>query len=128
MQASKLFHEGIAITNIMDQKLQLHNDIEVAQVVQVANIALLCLQVEVEKRPTMFHVMGMLEGQVEILVLFKHNLEYDLNLATILEDFKEEGDQPLCKGMFNIDRSSSSTNLWGNNYIELDVIRKQCMN
>jgi hypothetical protein len=47
----------------MDQKLQLHNDIELAQ---VANIAFLCLQVEVEKRPTMFRVMGMLEGQMEI--------------------------------------------------------------
>ncbi len=63
MQAWKLFHECIAITNIMDQKLQLHNDIELAQ---VANIAFLCLQVEVEKRPTMFRVMGMLEGQMEI--------------------------------------------------------------
>jgi hypothetical protein len=55
-------------------------------------------------------------------------LEYDLSLATILEDFKEEDDQPLSKGMFDNDRSSSSTNLWGSNYIELDVIRKQCMN
>jgi hypothetical protein len=33
----------------MDQKLQLHNDIELAQVAQVANIVFLCLQVEVEK-------------------------------------------------------------------------------
>jgi len=108
----------------MDQKLQLHNDIELAQVV---NIAFLCLQVEVEKRPTMFRVMGMLEGQMEIPTLLKHHLEYDLNLATILEDFKKEDNQPLCKGMFNNDRSSSSTNLWGSNYIELDDIRKQCM-
>lgn len=76
----------------------------------------------------MFCVMGMLEGQIEIPLLLKHHLEYDLNLATILEDFKEEDDQPLCKGMFVNDRSSSSTNLWGCNYIELDVIRKQCMN
>ncbi len=66
MQAWKLFHECIAITNIMDQKLQLHNDIELAQVAQVANIGFLCLQVEVEKWPTMFRVMGMLEGQMEI--------------------------------------------------------------
>jgi len=109
----------------MDQKLQLHNDIELAQ---VANITILCLQVEAEKRPTMFGVVGMLEGQMEIPILPKHHVEYDLNLATILEDFKEEDDQPLCKGMFNNDRSSSSTNLWGSNYIELDVIRKQCMN
>jgi hypothetical protein len=42
MQAWKFFHEGIAITNLMDQKLQLHNDMEVAQMAQVANIALLC--------------------------------------------------------------------------------------
>jgi len=112
----------------MDQKLQLHNDIELAQ---VANIVFLCLQVEVEKRPTMFRVMGMLEGQMEIPMLLKHHkhhLEYDLNLATILEDFKKKDDQPLCEGMFNNDRSSSSTNLWGSNYIELDDIRKQCMN
>jgi hypothetical protein len=86
----------------MDRKLQLHNDIEVAQ---VANIALLCLQVEAKKRPTMFRVVGMLEGQMEIPVLPKHHLEYDLSLATILEDFKEEDDQPLCKGMFDNDRS-----------------------
>jgi hypothetical protein len=44
----------------------LHNDIELAQVAQVANIGFLCLQVEVEKWPTMFRVMGMLEGQMEI--------------------------------------------------------------
>jgi hypothetical protein len=43
----------------MDQKLQLHNDIEMAQ---VANIVFLCLQVEAKKRPTMFRVVGMLEG------------------------------------------------------------------
>jgi hypothetical protein len=33
----------------MDQKLQLHNDNEVAQMAQVANIILLCLQVEAKK-------------------------------------------------------------------------------
>jgi hypothetical protein len=43
----------------MDQKLQLHNDIEMAK---VANIAFLCLQVEAKKQPAMFRVVGMLEG------------------------------------------------------------------
>jgi hypothetical protein len=70
----------------------------------------------------------MLEGQMEIPISFEHHLEYDLSLATISKNFKEEDDQPFCKGMFNNDRPSSSTNSLGSNYIQLDVIRIQCKN
>ncbi len=50
--------------DIVDQTLHLCND-EVIQARQLLNIALLCLLNEGEKRPSMGHVMAMLQGEVE---------------------------------------------------------------
>ncbi len=51
--------------DIVDQTLHLCND-EVIQARQLLNIALLCLLHEGEKRPSMAHVVAMLQGEVEL--------------------------------------------------------------
>jgi len=52
------------LIEIVDQTLHLCND-EVIQAQQLLNIALLCLLNEGEKRPSMGHVVAMLQGEVE---------------------------------------------------------------
>jgi len=127
------------IENLVDKELQVHNEIELVEITQVVNIALLCLQFEAEKRPSMSHVVGMLKGEMEIEVLPMQNPRLDeLNrsygilksspksLATISEDFKDEEDQPWLEGISSNDRSSSLTNSnpFGSKYIELNVVRE----
>jgi hypothetical protein len=127
------------IENLVDKELQVHNELELAQITQVVNIALLCLQVEAEKRPSMSHVVGMLKGEMEIEVLPMQNPRLDdLNrsygklksssksLANVSKDFKDEGDQQWFEGISSNDRSSSSTNSnpFGSKYIELNVVRQ----
>ncbi|CAK9882202.1 unnamed protein product [Sphagnum jensenii] len=62
-KAWRLHNEGNLI-DIIDQTLHLCND-EVIQARQLLNIALLCLLNEGEKRPSMAHVVAMLQGEVE---------------------------------------------------------------
>ncbi|CAK9882197.1 unnamed protein product, partial [Sphagnum jensenii] len=62
-KAWRLHNEGNLI-DIVDQTLHLCND-EMIQARQLLNIALLCLLNEGEKRPTMAHVVAMLQGEVE---------------------------------------------------------------
>jgi hypothetical protein len=127
------------IENLVDKELQNRNEVELAEITQVVNIALLCLQVEAEKRPSMSHVVGMLKGEMEIEVLPMENPRLDeLNrsygklkqssksLATVSKDFKATDDQPWLEGISSNDRSSSSTysNPFGNKYIELNVLRE----
>jgi hypothetical protein len=127
------------IENLVDKELQVHNEIELAKITQVVNIALLCSQAEAEKRPSMSCVVGMLKGEMEIEVLPMQNPRLDdLNrlygklkyssksLATILEDFMDKDDQPWLEGISSNDRSSSSTtsNPFGSKYIELHVVRE----
>jgi hypothetical protein len=127
------------IENLVDKELQIHNEIELAKITQVVNIALLCSQVEAEKRPSMSRVVGMLKGEMEIEVLPMQNPRLDdlnrldgkLNyssksLATILEDFMDKDDQPWLEGISSNDRSSSLTNSnpFGSKYIELHVVRE----
>jgi len=52
------------LIDIVDQTLHLCDD-EVIQARQLLNITLLCLLNEGEKRPSMGHVMAMLQGEVE---------------------------------------------------------------
>ncbi len=126
------------IENLVDKELH-KNELELANITQVINIALLCSQVEAEKRPSMSHVVGMLKGEMEIEVLPIENPRLDeLNssygklkyssksLATVSEDFMDKDDQSWLEGISSNDRSSSSTNSnpFGSKYIELHVVRE----
>ncbi|KAH9553231.1 hypothetical protein CY35_09G108300 [Sphagnum magellanicum] len=78
----KLHNEGNLI-DIVDQTLHLCND-EVIQAQQLLNIALLCLLSEGEKRPSMGHVMAMLQWEVE-----PERVEYELKLGkSIMKSIK----------------------------------------
>ncbi len=127
------------IENLVDKELQVHNELELAEIAQVVNIALLCLQVEAEKRPSMSRVVGMFKGEMEIEVLPMQNPRLDYlnrscaklkssskSLATVSEDFKDEDDQSWFEGISSNDRSSSSTNSnpFGSKYIELNVVKE----
>ncbi|CAK9866644.1 unnamed protein product [Sphagnum jensenii] len=137
--AWRWFYKSNMIENLMDKELQVHNELELANITQVVNIALLCLQIEAEKRPSMSRVVGMLKGEMEIEVLPMQNSRFDdLNslygklkyssksLATISKDFKDKDDQPWFEGISSTDRSSSSTNSnpFGSKYIELNVVKE----
>jgi hypothetical protein len=127
------------IENLVDKELQVHNELELANITQVVNIALLCLQVEAEKRPSMSRVVGMLKGEMEIEVLPMQNSRFDdfnslygklkyssKSLAIVSEDFKDKDDQPWFEGISSTNRSSSSTNSnpFGSKYIELNVVKE----
>jgi hypothetical protein len=123
------------IENLVDKELH-KNELELANITQVINIALLCSQVEAEKRPSMSHVVGMLKGEMEIEVLPIVNPRLDesygklkyssKSLATVSKDFMDKDDQPWLEGISSNDRSSSSTNSnsFGSKYIELHVVRE----
>lgn len=126
------------IENLVDKELH-KNELELAKITQVVNIALLCSQVEAEKRPSMSHVVGMLKGEMEIEIIPMENPRLDeLNssygklkyssksLATVSKDFMDKDDQPWLEGISSNDRSSSSTNSnpFGSKYIELHVVRE----
>jgi hypothetical protein len=126
------------IENLVDKELH-KNELELAKITQVVNIALLCSQVEAEKRPSMSHVVGMLKGEMEIEIIPMENPRLDeLNssygklkyssksLATVSKDFMDKDDQPWLEGISSNDRSSNSTNSnpFGSKYIELHVVRE----
>jgi hypothetical protein len=63
--------------NLVDCTLELHND-EMKEALQVVKIALLCLQQEPNNRPTMAHVVAMLQGEAEIMeIVLDDNLEIE---------------------------------------------------
>ncbi|KAH8938138.1 hypothetical protein BDL97_16G066700 [Sphagnum fallax] len=137
--AWRWFYKSNMIENLVDKELQVHNELELANITQVVNIALLCLQVEAEKRPSMSRVVGMLKGEMEIEVLPMQNSRFDdLNslygklkyssksLASVSKDFKDKDDRPWFEGSSSTNRSSSSTNSnpFGSKYIELNVVKE----
>jgi predicted O-linked N-acetylglucosamine transferase (SPINDLY family) len=104
--------------NIVDCTLGLHND-EMKEALRVVKIALLCLQLEPNNRPTMARVVAMLQGEAEIIeIVLDNNLEIE-NMNKICENtflsstinsssisnFFEKSNVPMLKG------SSSSSQI-----------------
>ena len=54
--------------DLVDPTLQLHTDEEHAEVLRVIKIALQCLQMIGDRRPTMAQVITMLQGKVDVVV------------------------------------------------------------
>jgi hypothetical protein len=52
------------LISLVDQKL--HNTIVESEMRRVINVALLCVQVETTKRPTMSQVLSMLQGEMDL--------------------------------------------------------------
>jgi len=104
--------------NLVDCTLELHND-EMKEALQVVKIALLCLQQEPDNRPTMAHVVAMLQGEAEIMeIVLDDNLKIEsmnkvyentvsskITFSSISQCF-EEPNVPMLKG------SSSSSQIY----------------
>jgi len=110
--------KGNSIMNIMDCTLGLHNN-EMKEALHVVKIALLCLQLEPNNRPTMARVVAMLQGEAEIIeIVLDNNLEIE-SMNKIYENtflsskinsssisiFFEKSNVPMLKG------SSSSSQI-----------------
>ncbi|KAH9544895.1 hypothetical protein CY35_12G019900 [Sphagnum magellanicum] len=110
--------KGNSIMNLVDCTLELHND-EMKEALQVVKIALLCLQQEPDNRPTMAHVVAMLQGEAEIMeIVLDDNLKIEsmnkvyentvsskITFSSISQCF-EEPNVPMLKG------SSSSSQIY----------------
>jgi hypothetical protein len=105
--------------NLVDSTLEIHND-EMNNALQVMKIALLCLQQEPDNRPTMAHVVAMLQGEAEIMeIVLDDNLKIEsmnkvyentllsskITFSSISQCF-EESNVPMLKG------SSSSNQIY----------------
>ncbi|CAM6038039.1 unnamed protein product [Sphagnum compactum] len=103
--------KGNSIMNLVDCTLELRND-EMKEALHVVKIALLCLQQEPDNRPTMAHVMAMLQGEAEIMeIVLDDNLEIEsmnkvwentlssskINFSSISQCF-EKPNVPMLKG------------------------------
>ncbi len=90
-------HREGNLIDIVDQNLHLLND-EAIQAQRLLNITLLCLLNDGEKRPSMAHVVAMLQGEVEVEIVENDlairppsslsNLESNLELSNIPEGSK----------------------------------------
>lgn len=71
--------------DLVDPTLVLQSEEEV-QVEKVINVALLCIQMAAERRPSMAHVVAMLQGDLDIGKAEHHSSQQMLkSLDTILE-------------------------------------------
>lgn len=74
MQAQRLLKEA-KLLDLVDPVLKaLMDDEDLAEVQLVINVALLCVQIEGEFRPSMGHVVAMLKGDMEVEML-KEDME-----------------------------------------------------
>jgi len=126
-----LHREGNLI-DIVDQNLHLLND-EAIQAQRLLNITLLCLLNDGEKRPSMAHVVAMLQGEVESeivendLALGRSSIKLPLSSLSSLESKLElsnisEGSETSSLVFYN--HSNASMNATSSNLssIELSIV------
>lgn len=100
VQAWNLHDEG-RLMDLVDPTLQLQTDEEREEVLRVIKIALQCLQMIGDRRPTMAQVITMLQGEVDVVVATNndwHSLQPILSagssmtsgLGVIKEDFSSD--------------------------------------
>jgi hypothetical protein len=85
LQAWSLYETNMLI-NLVDQDLDI--TISESEMKQVIFVALLCVQIDLTRRPMMSHVMAMLQGEMEIDIhLMEPGLrESNHELQSILDD------------------------------------------
>jgi hypothetical protein len=85
LQAWSLYETNMLI-NLVDQDLDIN--ISENEMKQVIFVALLCVQIDLTRRPMMSHVMAMLQGEMEIDIhLMEPGLrESNHELQSILDD------------------------------------------
>jgi len=70
-------HKTNMLISLVDTKIQ--NTIVESEVQRVINVALLCVQVETTKRPTMSQVLGMLQGEMDLPNIIVNSNENDVS-------------------------------------------------
>jgi hypothetical protein len=126
-----LHREGNLI-DIVDQNLHLLND-EAIQAQRLLNITLLCLLNDGEKRPSMAHVVAMLQGEVESeivendLALGRSNIKLPPSSLSSLESKLElsnisEGSETSSVVLYNHSNDSMTTTSSNMYNIELSIV------
>jgi hypothetical protein len=116
LQAWSLYETNMLI-NLVDQDLDI--TISKNEMKQVIFVALLCVQIDLTKRPMMSHVMAMLQGEMEVDIhLMEPGLrESNHKLQSILDD---EAILPLRKCMSTNDGNSLFSNHVPNSNVEIE--------
>ncbi|CAK9869574.1 unnamed protein product [Sphagnum jensenii] len=70
-------HKTNMLISLVDPKMQ--NTIVESEVQRVINVALLCVQVETTKHPTMSQVLGMLQGEMDLPNIIINSSENDIS-------------------------------------------------
>ncbi|CAK9267018.1 unnamed protein product [Sphagnum jensenii] len=70
-------HKTNMLINLVDPKIQ--STVVDSEVRHVINVALLCVQVETTKRPTMSQVLGMLQGEMDLPNIIANSSENNVS-------------------------------------------------
>jgi hypothetical protein len=93
------------LISLVDPKIQ--NTIVESEVRHVINVALLCIQVETTKRPTMSQVLGMLQG--------------DMDLPNIIANSSENNVSSLYVNVSTSESNHLLSSLIPNNYSNVEI-------
>lgn len=107
MQAQILHKEGKLLA-LIDPRLRLSAD-EKVECERVLEVALMCVQSSVERRPTMLNVVSLLVGEAEIVITPDDSMtwvKYRSEIKSIIEEEVEEEDEESGHG-FEPDSSTS---------------------
>jgi serine/threonine protein kinase len=92
-----LLHKENMLMNLVDQKI---NDTLVEiEVQRVINVALLCVQIESTKRPSMSQVLAMLQGEMDLLNI--SSCQNITNVSSIMDVSTKESNYLLSYPMAN---------------------------
>jgi len=117
LQAWSLY-ETNKLTNLIAQDLDI--TISKNEMKQVIFVALLCVQIDLTKRPMMSHVLAILQGEMEVDIhLMEPGLrETNHKFQSILHD---EAILPLCEHMSTNDGNNLFSNHVPNNNVEIEL-------
>ncbi len=117
MQAWSLYETNM-LTNLVDQDLDI--TISENEMKQVIFVALLCVQIDLTRRPMMSHALAMLQGEMEVNIhLMEHELhESNYEFQSILHD---ETIVPLCEYMSTNNGNSLFSNHVPNSNVEIEL-------
>ncbi|KAH9547958.1 hypothetical protein CY35_11G062400 [Sphagnum magellanicum] len=111
-------YETNMLTNLVDQDLDI--TISENEMKRVIFVALLCVQIDLTRRPMMSHALAMLQGEMEINIhLMEHELhESNYEFQSILHD---ETIVPLCEYMSTNNGNSLFSNHVPNSNVEIEL-------
>ncbi len=117
LQAWSLYETSM-LTNLIAQDLDI--TISKNEMKQVIFVALLCVQIDLTKRPMMSHVLAMLQGEMEVDIHFMEPglRETNHKSQSILHD---EAILPLREHMSTNDGNSLFLNNVPNNNVEIEL-------